>query len=210
MVHRQLVLVAALCFLPTVGPLAVAAEDTASATIIVKVPADGRVYFNGDPTKQTGTTRTYSTPDLRRGKSYVYEVKAEVVRNAKSVTKAKEITVRAGETTQADFSDLGNTTEYPGKPVKEGKRKVVRTWQHDAGDGKTGTIFGADGEEWVETRPGGEPTSTFQFVRRTNRFTELHDKDRSFTLILYLDGESEWSVGKGWNMWLKGKWLEEK
>jgi uncharacterized protein (TIGR03000 family) len=210
MVHPRLVLIAALSFLPTVGPLAVAAEDTASATVIVKVPGDGRVYFDGDPTKQTGTTRTYSTPDLRRGKSYVYEVKAEVVRNAKSVTKTKDITVRAGETTQVDFSDLGDTTGDPGKPVKEGKRKEVRTWQHDAGDGKTSTISGADEEEWVERRPGGEPQSRFQFVRRTNRFTELHDKDRHFTLILYWDGESEWNVGKGWNMWLKGKWLEEK
>ena len=98
----------------------------------------------------------------------------------------------------------------PVKPIKQEKSKPVRTWQYDAGNGKVGTISGADGGDWIEPRGEGESPSTFKFVRRTNRFTELYDKDRDFTLILYWDGESEWSVGSGWSTWLKGKWLEEK
>ncbi|MDG3005212.1 hypothetical protein [Paludisphaera mucosa] len=82
----------------------------------------------------------------------------------------------------------------------------VRTWRYPTDNGLTGTIFGRDGADWTEIRPAGEPTSTFKFVRHTNRFTELFDKDRNFTLILYSDGESEWSVGEGWNNWLKGTW----
>lgn len=86
------------------------------------------------------------------------------------------------------------------------EKKKVRTWRYRGDDCGVGTISGRDGEEWTETRPFGQPPSTFKFVRRTNRFTELFDKDRDFTLILYWDGESEWSVGEGWNSWLKGTW----
>jgi uncharacterized protein (TIGR03000 family) len=210
MAHRRFVLIAVLCLLPTGGPLTGAAEDRASATVVVKVPDDGKLYFNGGLTKQTGTTRTFSTPDLQQGKSYVYEVKAEVIRNGKPVTKTKEITLRASETTQVDFSDLETAPSDSGKEVKEEKPKPVRTWQYDAGDGKMSTIAGADGGDWIERDMTGQRSTTFTFVRRTNRFTELYDKHREFTLILYWDGQSEWSVGKGWNMWLKGKWLEEK
>src|SRR4051812_47185237 len=80
-------------------------------------------------------------------------------------------------------------------------KSKVRTWRYTADDGNTGTISGRDGEDWLEVRPAGEPTSKFKFVRHTNRFTELLDEDRNFTLILYWDGESEWSVGEGWNRW---------
>jgi hypothetical protein len=98
----------------------------------------------------------------------------------------------------------------PRKSLKEEKAKPVRTWQFDIGNGGVGTISGRDGGDWIEPRGKGEVPSTFTFVRRTNRFTELYDKDRNFTLILYWDGESEWTIGMGWNTWLKGKWLEEK
>lgn len=85
-------------------------------------------------------------------------------------------------------------------------KAAVRTWRYPADGGLTGVISGCDGGDWTETRPAGEPPSTFRFVRHTNRFTELFDEDRNFTLILYSDGESEWSVGEGWNNWLKGTW----
>lgn len=86
------------------------------------------------------------------------------------------------------------------------EKPAARTWRYRADNGQFGAISGCDGGEWTETRPAGEPQSTFKFIRRTNRFTELFDKDRNFTLILYSDGESEWSVGDGWNNWLKGSW----
>ncbi|WP_435011272.1 hypothetical protein P12x_002579 [Tundrisphaera lichenicola] len=92
-------------------------------------------------------------------------------------------------------------------PGADDKPKI-RTWRYLGEDGHVGTISGPDGEDWTERRPADEVLSTFQFLRRTNRFTELIDKTRNFTLILYWDGESEWSVGEGWNTWHKGTWEE--
>ncbi|WP_165067069.1 hypothetical protein [Paludisphaera rhizosphaerae] len=89
-------------------------------------------------------------------------------------------------------------------------KPVPRTWRYPADNGQFGSISGCDGSDWKETRPAGLPPITFKFVRHTNRFTELFDEDRKFTLILYSDGESEWSVGDGWNNWLKGSWDSDK
>lgn len=91
-------------------------------------------------------------------------------------------------------------------PGEDDDKTAVRTWRYPADGGHTGAISGCEGGDWTETRPEGQPPSTFKFIRRTNHFTELFDKDRNFTLILYTDGESEWSVGDGWNNWLKGTW----
>jgi len=100
--------------------------------------------------------------------------------------------------------------ESPPNPLPEAKAKVMRVWEYQNANGKVGTISGTDGGDWIEKRPPGEPTSNFKFVRRTEKFTELYDKHRSFTINLFDNGESEWSVGGPWNRWLKGKWLEKK
>jgi len=100
--------------------------------------------------------------------------------------------------------------EIPPNPLPEAKAKVVRVWEYQNANGKVGTISGTDGGDWIEKRPAGEPQSSFKFIRRTERFTELYDKHRNFTMNLFDNGESEWSVGGPWNRWLKGKWLEEK
>jgi len=71
------------------------------------------------------------------------------------------------------------------------------------------TFAGSEDTDWVEKRPNGEIFCTYKFVRRTDRFIELYDKNRNFTLIIYLNGESEWNVGSGWNSWYKGKWIED-
>ena len=47
------------------GPISrAAADDAAAATVVIKLPADARLYFDDRPTRQTGAERTYVTPEL--------------------------------------------------------------------------------------------------------------------------------------------------
>jgi hypothetical protein len=86
--------------------------------------------------------------------------------------------------------------------------KQLRIWVYQENDGTTGTFTGTDGGKWTNVT-GGNVAIAFNFVRRTTRFTELYDKSRNFTALLYDDGYSEWSVGKGWNRGSTGEWKDD-
>jgi len=88
-----------------------ATQDTASASVVVTVPADARLCFNGTLMKETGTERRFTTPPLQPGADFYYEIKAEVTRQGQVIPQTQEVAVRAGETTRVDFSGLG--TEAP-------------------------------------------------------------------------------------------------
>jgi uncharacterized protein (TIGR03000 family) len=79
-------------------------ETSASATIVVIVPADARLTVDGNPTTSTSERRVFVSPALETGSDYVYSIQAEVVRDGRTVTQTREITVRAGLTTNVPFS----------------------------------------------------------------------------------------------------------
>ena len=96
------------------GTAAAAGPDASLATIVVRVPADAKVYFDGQPTKQTGTRRTFVTPPLEPGREFPYDLKAEVARQGKAWSRTERITVRAGRTTRVDWRDLAPAAEATG------------------------------------------------------------------------------------------------
>jgi uncharacterized protein (TIGR03000 family) len=73
------------------------------ATITVTLPADARLYFDGKMTRQDGALRTFVTPDLRPGKEFSYTAKIEYMRDGRTMTETKTVTVRAGQTTRVEF-----------------------------------------------------------------------------------------------------------
>jgi uncharacterized protein (TIGR03000 family) len=76
-------------------------EVSTQATIVVDLPADAQLTFDGEKTKSTSSHRTFVTPELKPGTEYSYVLKAEVMKDGKPVMLAeKKIFVRAGETTQ--------------------------------------------------------------------------------------------------------------
>src|SRR5262245_60323463 len=78
MLHRFLCFVA---LAGIAGGLAIgqaAACPANVATIVVRVPADAKLYFDGVLTEQTGTERTFVTPPLRAGQEFRYELKVEL------------------------------------------------------------------------------------------------------------------------------------
>jgi uncharacterized protein (TIGR03000 family) len=80
-------------------------KDTgdAPATVVVQVPADAELWFQGQKTDLTGSQRTFTSPMLERGASYTYDVKARWTEDGKPVEKTRSVKVRAGERTTIDF-----------------------------------------------------------------------------------------------------------
>jgi len=78
----------------------------APATIVVNLPLNAKLCFDGALTNATGAARNFSTPALAAGIDHTYTLTAEL--DGKKIT-ARPVIVRAGQTstvnlTDADFS----------------------------------------------------------------------------------------------------------
>lgn len=71
----------------------------APATIVVSLPANATLTVDGTPTTSTSAQRTLVTPALEEG-TYVYTLRAQF----DGQTQTQEVQVRAGQTSQAQFS----------------------------------------------------------------------------------------------------------
>jgi uncharacterized protein (TIGR03000 family) len=80
------------------------AETRASLT--VELPADARLYVDGQPMKTSSSTRRFITPPLPRGKAYYYELQAEMVRDGQTVRVSRRVVVRPGDDLRTSFPEL--------------------------------------------------------------------------------------------------------
>jgi uncharacterized protein (TIGR03000 family) len=85
--------------------------DEASATIQVRLPADARLTFDGEPTRSTSADRAFITPPLESGKEFHYTLRAEFVRDGANVTIERRIAVRAGQETTVSLNPPSTTEE---------------------------------------------------------------------------------------------------
>src|SRR5207244_3275794 len=56
-------------------------QSSAPATIVVSLPADARLTVDGAQTNSVSERRTLVTPNLEAGETYVYTLRAEIVRD---------------------------------------------------------------------------------------------------------------------------------
>ena len=82
-----------------------------NGTLVVEVPADAKIYVNDRLTSTPGEVREYVSKNLTRGFNYSYVVRAELVRNGKTVTETKKVDIRAGENTKLAFNLTGAAEE---------------------------------------------------------------------------------------------------
>jgi uncharacterized protein (TIGR03000 family) len=78
---------------------------SAKARLIVELPADAKLYIDDQLMKTSSTKRNFSTPELRDGQSYFYDIRVEVVRDGKTYESTQRIIVRAGEQIRAAFQE---------------------------------------------------------------------------------------------------------
>jgi uncharacterized protein (TIGR03000 family) len=73
---------------------------SAPATVVVNLPADANLTFDGNTTKSTSERRVFVTPDLQNGSTYTYTLRATMG----EAVQTQVVSVRAGETTTVDFT----------------------------------------------------------------------------------------------------------
>jgi uncharacterized protein (TIGR03000 family) len=81
---------------PVVAPAEGLLPANMPATVEVIAPPGAVLRFDGKPTSQIGTYRTFSTPPLVKGQSYHYDVEAEFTQDGKRVTQKQRVGVYAG------------------------------------------------------------------------------------------------------------------
>ncbi len=81
-------------------------ETAAPARLVVKLPADARLFVDNDPCPLTSATRSFNTPELRPGVTYQYTIRAEVARQGRTVAQSRRVIVRAGEETVVEFGAM--------------------------------------------------------------------------------------------------------
>ena len=92
----------------------VATPTTASATLIVDLPADATLTVDGHATKSTSSQRRFVSPPLDRNGNYTYTLQATVMRDGAPITMTKEVAVRPGQETRIQM-------EVPAASVASGR-----------------------------------------------------------------------------------------
>ena len=80
--------------------------NAAPARFTVELPADAKLYVDGQLTKGEGSSRNFHTPELPNDQTFFYEIKAEVVVDGTVQTESKRVLVRSGEVLIESFPKL--------------------------------------------------------------------------------------------------------
>lgn len=80
--------------------------DAAPARLTVELPTAAKLYVDGALVKGDSNSRNFHTPDLPAGKTFYYDLKAEVEVNGKTVTEEKRVLVKSGDAVAESFDKL--------------------------------------------------------------------------------------------------------
>ncbi|MFO0842299.1 MAG: TIGR03000 domain-containing protein [Gemmataceae bacterium] len=80
----------------TVVPYEHTHEDRSVALVVAHVPEDAGIWFEGDPTRLTGSLRYFTSPPLKPGKRYTYTVQVQWYEDGQWVSQSYALPVRAG------------------------------------------------------------------------------------------------------------------
>ncbi|MCS6851681.1 MAG: TIGR03000 domain-containing protein [Gemmataceae bacterium] len=76
----------------------------APATLVVTLPAEAKLFIDGQATTSTSEVRTFETPALPLGFDYSYTLRAELVRDGQTLTQTKTVTVRGGAESRGEIA----------------------------------------------------------------------------------------------------------
>jgi uncharacterized protein (TIGR03000 family) len=81
-------------------------DDTSRGRVLVRLPADAKLFVEGRPLSVTDGERTFVTPPLPTDREAVYTFLVEYTRDGDTVTHSRKVKVKAGATTVVNFADL--------------------------------------------------------------------------------------------------------
>jgi uncharacterized protein (TIGR03000 family) len=76
------------------------------ATIVFRVPADAKLYAEGQLLNLTSGERSFVTPELPSGREYSYTFKIEYERAGRTLSETQKVTIGSGKTVSVVFDDL--------------------------------------------------------------------------------------------------------
>jgi uncharacterized protein (TIGR03000 family) len=76
------------------------------ANVLVELPADARLFVDGQAMKSTSARRSFITPPLEQGQAYYYDLRAEAVRDGQTVRISRRVVVRPGQSVNLSFPEL--------------------------------------------------------------------------------------------------------
>jgi uncharacterized protein (TIGR03000 family) len=89
----------------TVVDFTATATEKASSPVTVNLPPKAKLYVDGVVANVAGGTQTFRTPELAKGKQFVYEFRAEINQlDGKAEVLSKKVTFNAGEPVFVDFN----------------------------------------------------------------------------------------------------------
>ncbi len=95
---------------PKAEPIAVPPKTgfraTSPAKLVVELPESAKLYVDDQPVKAASPSKTFNTPALQEGQTYYYILRAEVVRDGKTLQETQRILIQAGQTVTAKFPEL--------------------------------------------------------------------------------------------------------
>src|SRR5262249_57966291 len=83
--------------------VAMTTPSSASATLVVNLPANATLTIDDAPTVSTTGQRVFQTPALPTDRTFQYTLKATVVRDGQTQTLTRQVTVRGGEATHVSL-----------------------------------------------------------------------------------------------------------
>ena len=93
----------------TVVDFAVPTVEKATSAVTVTLPEKAKLFVDGVATATTGGTLTFSTPELPKGKPFVYEFRAEIEKDGQTESMSQKVTFNAGEPVVVDFTEASAT-----------------------------------------------------------------------------------------------------
>lgn len=87
-------------------PVSTGSDRQASAKLLIDLPADAKLYVDGQLTTSTNENRAFTTPALQSGLTYYYDLKAEISRDGLTHTESKRVIVRSGDSIHMSFAQL--------------------------------------------------------------------------------------------------------
>jgi uncharacterized protein (TIGR03000 family) len=98
----------------------------ANASLLIRVPADAKVYIDGNLMRSKSTERLFTSPEIEPGTPYFYMLRVEREKDGKTVQEVRRVTVMAGETSRLDFDNLFDRVGPQERTIVETSKPLIK------------------------------------------------------------------------------------
>jgi uncharacterized protein (TIGR03000 family) len=161
------------------------------AMFVVRVSADAVVMVNGQPTRQKGAERTFTTPPLQPGGTYTYEFEARWSNGGKDRSSKRVVQFQPGQARVVDLAlaDAGPAGD-PKKPDSKPATVKTRSFQFTYAGRVTDLKPGTPARVWLPMAPSnGQQEVSVETENLPGTAQKTRDKEYG-NAILYFEAKA--------------------